>query len=414
MRAGETIVAERMLEGVAERVVEKSEAVIERGVEAVAARAMEHGQEKVGERIIEHGIGRAVLKTGEQTGMRAGETIVAERILEGVAERVVEKSEAVIERGVEAVAARAVEHGQEKVGERIIEHGIGRAVLKTGEQTGMRAGETIAAERILEGVAERVVEKSEAVIERGVEAVAARAVEHGQEKVGERIIEHGIGRAIIEHGIGRAVLKTGEQTGEKVLERVGEATLRRQEMAARQLEQISKLLYVVFKPLIDLVQKMGKIIGRCFYEPFEGMIGQAAKIFSKFLGREPGQIGVRAFTRIGRGIAVAIPALGALLVLHLTLQDRQRMRKEFGQGSFSGGVAFLVAYLMDMLDVLAHVVIIVGLLEHHFQIGFVVSHKFLEVAEYGGLMAAVIATLAAVVGELVSSRLQISKVVQAK
>eukprot|EP01026_Neomeris_dumetosa_P055696 TRINITY_DN50725_c0_g1_i4.p2 TRINITY_DN50725_c0_g1~~TRINITY_DN50725_c0_g1_i4.p2 ORF type:complete len:347 (+),score=65.55 TRINITY_DN50725_c0_g1_i4:520-1560(+) len=346
--------------------------------------------------------------------MRAGETIVAERMLEGVAERVVEKSEAVIERGVEAVAARAMEHGQEKVGERIIEHGIGRAVLKTGEQTGMRAGETIAAERILEGVAERVVEKSEAVIERGVEAVAARAVEHGQEKVGERIIEHGIGRAIIEHGIGRAVLKTGEQTGEKVLERVGEATLRRQEMAARQLEQISKLLYVVFKPLIDLVQKMGKIIGRCFYEPFEGMIGQAAKIFSKFLGREPGQIGVRAFTRIGRGIAVAIPALGALLVLHLTLQDRQRMRKEFGQGSFSGGVAFLVAYLMDMLDVLAHVVIIVGLLEHHFQIGFVVSHKFLEVAEYGGLMAAVIATLAAVVGELVSSRLQISKVVQAK
>jgi hypothetical protein len=56
------------------------------------------------------------------------------------------------------------------------------------------------------------------------------------------------------------------------------------------------------------------------------------------------------------------------------------------------------------VDVLAHVLIVAGLLHQHFHVGPHVSHTLLHAAEGGGLAIAVVSTLAAAMAEVVAMR----------
>jgi hypothetical protein len=55
-------------------------------------------------------------------------------------------------------------------------------------------------------------------------------------------------------------------------------------------------------------------------------------------------------------------------------------------------------------DVAAHALVVMGLLHNHFQVGLYIPHALLHLAESGGLVLAVISTLAAAGAELLAMR----------
>jgi hypothetical protein len=50
------------------------------------------------------------------------------------------------------------------------------------------------------------------------------------------------------------------------------------------------------------------------------------------------------------------------------VQDYERMMEERHNGHLAAFLGFLVAFTFDVLDVLAHIVVVVGLLHQHFQV----------------------------------------------
>ena len=66
---------------------------------------------------------------------------------------------------------------------------------------------------------------------------------------------------------------------------------------------------------------------------------------------------------------VALPAVGALFVAHLAHQDWHRMEQERENRNVWAARSFMVAFVGDAMDVAFHVVVVLGLLYTHFQVG---------------------------------------------
>lgn len=116
------------------------------------------------------------------------------------------------------------------------------------------------------------------------------------------------------------------------------------------------------------------------------------------------EVGGRAAVRVLRGFCVCLPAIGALLVLHLAKQDRKRMLLEKAAGNARSSLAFRLAFLCDAGDVAAHVIIITALMHQHFAIGLHIPHALLHLAEHGGMAVAMAGTAAAIMGELMAMK----------
>lgn len=80
------------------------------------------------------------------------------------------------------------------------------------------------------------------------------------------------------------------------------------------------------------------------------------------------------------------------------------MMEERAHGHKAATACFALAFVFDVLDVLAHIVIVVGLLHHHFNVGLHVAHHILHGVEGAGVGIAVVSTVAAAVAELLSLR----------
>lgn len=80
------------------------------------------------------------------------------------------------------------------------------------------------------------------------------------------------------------------------------------------------------------------------------------------------------------------------------------MQEERHGGNLPAFLGFAVAFTFDVLDVLAHVVVVVGLLHHHFQVGLHVPHHVLHAVEGAGIGIAVVSTVAAAAAEILAMR----------
>ena len=244
--------------------------------------------------------------------------------------------------------------------ERLMENLSGKTVKKVGERALERA-----VGRSTESAAERIGERATAgvlgkVAERAGERIAERAGERLTERAGERIGERA-GERVVERTAERAAQRAAERVAEKTLPRAGE---------------------------------MGAVVA--------GERIAAAAAARVGAPRGLGRVIDRVMLRIGRGVTIALPAVGSLFVLSLVKEDRKRAVAEAGLGNRAASRAFWLAFLCDASDLAAHVVIVTSLLNSQFGVGVHFPHVWLHWAEYGGLGAAVVSTVAAVVGELLA------------
>lgn len=85
-------------------------------------------------------------------------------------------------------------------------------------------------------------------------------------------------------------------------------------------------------------------------------------------------------------------------------QDYERMMEERHERNTLSTIGFAVAFLFDLLDVVAHLVIVVGLLHEYFHVGLHIAHGVLHAVENSGIAIAVVSTVSAAVAELLSLR----------
>jgi len=259
-----------------------------------------------------------------------------------------------------------------------------------------------ATHRVSEKVTLSALERiADTLVGTAAKKVGSRAAEQTAAKAGERILEGVIGKATKQVGTAAArhaaesgVTKGLERAAEEVLPRAGkratEAAFERGGMQAfgRGAEKT-----------LPRAGEMGAVLAG------EKIAEQAARHAANSGGIRRGLKTVldRVLIRIGRGITIALPAVGSLFVLHLVKEDRKRALLEAEKGNMPAAHAFWLAFLCDASDLCAHVIIVTSLLNIHYDVGPHLPHTWLHTAEYGGLVVAVVSTLSAVVGELLSA-----------
>ncbi|GLI62676.1 hypothetical protein VaNZ11_005352 [Volvox africanus] len=352
----------KFLEAVAERLTSKQ--------------VMQHVGSKV--------LSSAAEKAGERIGERAGERLV-ERLAERAGERLTERlGERVIERAGERVAERAGERLAERMGERVAERMGERMAERVAERAGERLAER-AGERLAERVGERMAER---VAERAGERLAERAGERLAERAGERLAE-----------------RVAERAGERMAERLGEQALTKgsSRVGAHAAEAFAGHL---LGPTTAAGERTATAVAAAHGAGSRGGLSVLDMAIQKVLGSRLGRrfLTPQLLARVGRGAMVALPAIGALFVAHLAHQDYERMVEERHNGHLEAFLCFLVAFTFDVLDVLAHIVVVVGLLHQHFQVGLHVPHSVLHSVEGAGIAIAVISTVAAAAAEILAMR----------
>jgi hypothetical protein len=80
------------------------------------------------------------------------------------------------------------------------------------------------------------------------------------------------------------------------------------------------------------------------------------------------------------------------------------MMEERHTGNRPALVGFAIAFAFDVLDVVAHIVVVLGLLHHHFHVGLHVPHALLHGVEGAGIAIAMVSTAAAAVAEMLAMR----------
>jgi len=111
-------------------------------------------------------------------------------------------------------------------------------------------------------------------------------------------------------------------------------------------------------------------------------------------------------TKLGRGLAIAVPAVGGVFASIIAVVDYRRTKKEKRLGNVSASNAFYLAFICDIIDVLAHVFTALGLsgvldtIVHHQEH----LHEFIHISEIISVIAAIIATASAITGEFKSIR----------
>jgi len=328
-------------------------------------RAKEKASFKLGERVAEQ-----VVKTTEKQLERQGE-----RLAEKAAGRLERTFEKVVEKAAKTSGERTAERMAVKVGERSAERASDNilremwkslsSVIGRGERLVERSGDRIV-ERASERALERAGERSgERFAERAVERAAERSGERLAKRAGERAAERS-GERIVEHASERALERAGERSGERLAERMGERALER--IGERSGER---------------VVASGKGLGR----GIERVFGVSSE---------------KLALRLGRGVLITLPILGGVFALWLLKSDIARLKEEWALRAKTSSAFFLGAGLVDGLDSILHFFIAFALLKH-------LSHHRLAVAEELSFACAIISTVCAVVGEVISLRIQKQK-----
>lgn len=252
----------------------------------------------------------------------------------------------IIERS--AQRGRAIEHAAEL--------GLERVTERLGERTAERLGER-AAERIGERSAERIGERAaERIGERSAERIGERAAERIGERAAERIGE-----------------RSAERIGERSAERIGERAAER--IGERALERAAEIG--------ERVGEHSVIAGR-----------RGLKEVARPLALT---IPERVALRIGRGVLIALPALGGVFALYLLKMDKTRAATERKNGARLPSLLFGGAAVTDAVDAVFHFAIAYGVF-HEF------SHHVLAQLEEASLACAFISTFCAVMGEILAYR----------
>ena len=251
------------------------------------------------------------------------------------------------------LAEQLTRHTTEAAGERIVEHMGERAVERSTQRAGRealekwgeRAGEK-ALERLGEQASERVFERSN---ERALEAASERATERMFERSSERALERAGERAtdrIFERSGERALERAGERSTERLFEQSGE----------RALERAS-------------------------------------------------ETSARVTMRVGRGLMIALPVLGGFFAFYLFRSDYKRWREEkkflatLNKSFHLPSMFFVGAGAADFFDAFLHFGIAYGLVTH-------LSHGQVAIFERLSILCAIVSTLFAVLGEIVSLRIR--------
>lgn len=385
-------------------IVEASQLLAEKFVEAV--------EQPVGKKLAEHASERVMERSVERAAERAGEHAVGHRVLkEGLAkvagERVVEDmAERVGERGIiERLGERLGEEALGKrVGERIVNRG-GQRVAKDAGEVAVKATEKLVegtGGKVSEYLAERTAERFSAEAgERFAEQTAEKATEHLVERIGakmsgERLTEH-LASTATQRLSGEAGAQIAERVGSKAAKPAAELLVARAEQSVlkREVNGLSRWMKRVWESVFAR-ESTARAVERQVEDTVE-RIGERSILQAGHATGVPvsgsGRIIAR---RLGRGTMIAIPALGGLFVLHILRQDLVRCRREWeaGQGSVAK-YCWAGAVLADGMDVFAHGIIVYSLLvmqTHH------VPLVFGQIS----LGCAVASTICAVIGELCS------------
>lgn len=253
---------------------------------------------------------------------------------------------------------------------------------------------------VMERLVDRVLGRTgRAGGERGMERAAIKIGQHAAERLGERTAERvsekaaeQLGEKVVEHAVAQAAQKAARNSFQASLQHLGERESA--QIAKRSAEQV---LSRVGEQEARIAEHGG---GRVVKH-----IGSALQshVLTRF-GIDAGRLSERLILRFARGVAIALPALGSLFVMHLVREDRKRALQEAASGnSVAASRAFWLAFICDAADVGAHAMIVMGLLHNYFHIGVSMPHHALHVAEWGGLLAAVVSTVAAILGEILSA-----------
>ena len=221
-------------------------------------------------------------------------------------------------------------------------------------------------------------------LERGVSAVSERILEHslerGAEIAGERLMEKA-GFAMADHLLERGVEAVGERIVERSVEAVGERIVERS------------------------VEATGRRVMLHEIRPIEALIQHTSNFSHVTHGvGSHGDLGARSistFSRVMHVLRVLVPLVGTIFVGHMTLHDWKRLRREWNEMQRAHStVLFAIAAAGDALDTIAHCIIVASMTIVH------IEHDSLHIIERLSLVAAVVATLSMIAGEISSARLK--------
>ncbi len=115
------------------------------------------------------------------------------------------------------------------------------------------------------------------------------------------------------------------------------------------------------------------------------------------------RLGARiVFTKLGRGLAIAVPAVGGIFAAIITRVDYKRYQTEKNLGNISATRAFGVAAVFDVIDCVAHIWTALGLSGIITAISEHTLHETVHFSETLSVISAVIATASAIYGEFTS------------
>ncbi len=115
------------------------------------------------------------------------------------------------------------------------------------------------------------------------------------------------------------------------------------------------------------------------------------------------RLGARiVFTKLGRGLAIAVPAVGGIFAAVITRVDYKRYKTERNLANISATRAFGVAAIFDVVDCVAHIWTALGLSGIITAISEHTLHETVHFSETLSVISAVIATVSAIYGEFTS------------
>ena len=340
-------VAERFTEGVS-RAAEKGlfQRFSERTLEGTGKKMTERTAQRIGRRAMERAGDRVVERGAERAVGRAGKHMT-ENLTGSALEKYYKK---VFRWSVR----RHSGHSAEKVAERLAERGLERI----GEQASIKFGGRLVdqTERLMGGEAWRQVGRSlESSGNRGFRRLVSNS---------ENMLLGRLGRQSFTQTSERAIARSGRRTGLYSVAKATDRSLRRSCSSSGE------------RSLQRAIQVTGN------------------KVKVRVLENGVDRIAIR----LAKGMMIILPAVGGILSIYLLKTDVDRLNEERPRGFKPSLAMFTGASIADFLDTILHFCIFVGLLSQW-------SHHRMEVLEKTSLACAVVSTLCAVAGEIISFRM---------
>jgi hypothetical protein len=197
--------------------------------------------------------------------------------------------------------------------------------------------------------------------------VAERTLDRSAEAAAARFGEKAIGRSS-ERAAGRIGEQALARGSERATERVGEKAL------TRSSERVAD-----------------RVLDR-----------SAERLGEKAAARAGERMSQELMSRVGRGLLITLPALGGIFAIYLLRTDLKRLREERLKRAKSSTFLFAGAAFADGLDAVVHFWIAYAYLTE-------LGHHALMFPEKCSLACAIMSTIAAFAGEIVSLRKQKQK-----